>query len=138
MSANYYHVLGVTKAASDEEIRAAYRSLALRYHPDKNKDPEAEERFKDIAEAYEVLSDRDKRDKYNRHGTVSEKKQERSNHNHFKTWFFHPTDPFKMFQTFFGHQDPFSFSNNSFDHLQQCSNTTCRFTAISTTVLSIN
>ena len=62
---DYYKILGVSRTASDEEIRKAFRKLAREYHPDvaKNK-AEAEERFKDINEAYEVLSDREKRQKY--------------------------------------------------------------------------
>ena len=55
---DYYDVLGVSKTASADEIRRAYRKLALKYHPDKNKgDKEAEERFREIANAYEVLRD---------------------------------------------------------------------------------
>ncbi|XP_050046620.1 dnaJ protein homolog 1-like [Dermacentor andersoni] len=61
MAKNYYNILGVSKTASDEEIKKAYRKLALKYHPDKNKSSEAEERFKEINEAYEVLSDKRKR-----------------------------------------------------------------------------
>src|SRR4029450_298022 len=58
---DYYATLGVTKNASQEEIQRAYRKLARKYHPDVNKTPDAEEKFKDIGEAYEVLKDPDKR-----------------------------------------------------------------------------
>jgi molecular chaperone DnaJ len=61
---DYYEVLGVTKTASKEQIKDAYRKLALQYHPDRNKAPEAEEKFKEISEAYAVLSDDDKRQQY--------------------------------------------------------------------------
>lgn len=68
MGKDYYRLLGVQKDASDEEIKKAYRRQALRYHPDKNKSPGAEEKFKEIAEAYDVLSDKKKRDFYDLHG----------------------------------------------------------------------
>lgn len=60
----YYEILEVDKKASKEEIKSAYRRLAMLYHPDKNKLPEAEEMFKGIAEAYSVLSDPGKRKQY--------------------------------------------------------------------------
>lgn len=66
---DYYEVLGVSKSASGEEIKKAYRKLALQYHPDRNPDnKEAEEKFKEAAEAYDVLSDADKKAKYDRFG----------------------------------------------------------------------
>lgn len=57
MGKDYYKILGVSRSATDDEIKKAYRKMALKYHPDKNSDPGAEEKFKEIAEAYEVLSD---------------------------------------------------------------------------------
>ena len=66
---DYYEVLGVSKGASADEIKKAYRKLAVKYHPDKNPgDKEAEEKFKEAAEAYSILSDADKRAKYDQFG----------------------------------------------------------------------
>jgi curved DNA-binding protein len=67
---DYYKILGVSKTATADEIKSAFRKLATKYHPDKNKtDPKAEEKFKDINEAYQVLSDPDKRNKYDTLGS---------------------------------------------------------------------
>jgi curved DNA-binding protein len=65
---DYYEVLGVPRDADQDAIRRAYRKLARKYHPDLNADSEAEERFKELGEAYEVLSDPDKRERYDRLG----------------------------------------------------------------------
>ncbi|HXG59683.1 MAG TPA: DnaJ domain-containing protein, partial [Thermoanaerobaculia bacterium] len=66
---DYYEVLGVARNASLDEIKKAYRKLALKHHPDKNPgDPTAEEKFKEAAEAYGVLSDEEKRARYDRYG----------------------------------------------------------------------
>jgi molecular chaperone DnaJ len=66
---DYYDVLGLKKGASEQEVKKAYRSLAKKYHPDKNpNDKKAEENFKEVSEAYEVLSDSDKRANYDRFG----------------------------------------------------------------------
>lgn len=67
---DYYEVLEVSKTASQEEVKKAYRKLALKHHPDRNPDKkeEAEEKFKELSEAYEVLSDTDKRARYDRYG----------------------------------------------------------------------
>lgn len=66
---DYYEILGVSKSASDEEIKKAYRKKAIQFHPDKNPgDKEAEEKFKEAAEAYEVLSNSEKRQRYDQYG----------------------------------------------------------------------
>ena len=65
---DYYETLGVSRDASEEDIRRAYRKLARQYHPDVSKEPDAEDRFKEVAEAYEVLRDSEKREKYDRFG----------------------------------------------------------------------
>src|ERR1700760_1780365 len=66
---DYYEILGVQKGATAEEIKKAYRKVAMQFHPDRNPgDKAAEEKFKEAAEAYEVLSDADKRAQYDRYG----------------------------------------------------------------------
>ncbi len=68
---DYYSILGVEKGASDEELKKSYRKLAMKYHPDRNQgDKEAEEKFKDINEAYQVLSDPQKKAQYDQFGTT--------------------------------------------------------------------
>ena len=61
---DFYDVLGVAKSASDHDIKEAYRKLAFEHHPDRNRSPEAEQRFKEVSEAYSVLSDPEKRALY--------------------------------------------------------------------------
>ena len=65
---DYYEVIGVSKSASADEIKSQYRKLALKFHPDRNKSKDAQEHFKEISEAYAVLSDSGKRQLYDQHG----------------------------------------------------------------------
>ncbi len=72
MAKDYYNILGIQKNASDEEIKKAYKKLAIKYHPDKNKGNKiAEEKFKEINEAYEILSSPDKKRNYDALGSTN-------------------------------------------------------------------
>uniref|UniRef100_A0A8C1UA19 DnaJ heat shock protein family (Hsp40) member B2 n=1 Tax=Cyprinus carpio TaxID=7962 RepID=A0A8C1UA19_CYPCA len=110
---DYYDVLGVSRNASPDDIKKAYRKLALRWHPDKNPDnkEEAETKFKEIAEAYEVLSDKSKRDAYDRYGR-SDMPSSGSGGSSFADDFpgftFTFRSPDEVFREFFGGQDPFA------------------------------
>ncbi len=71
MADDYYNILGISKSASDAEIKKAYRKLAMKYHPDKTKgNKELEDKFKKISEAYAVLSDPEKRKQYDTYGSA--------------------------------------------------------------------
>jgi len=66
---DYYEILSVTRTATEQEIKSSYRKLAMQFHPDRNPgNPEAEEKFKEATEAYSVLSDAEKRERYNQYG----------------------------------------------------------------------
>lgn len=111
MGKDYYKILGLSKGASDDDIKKAYRKLALKYHPDKNKAQGAEERFKEIAEAYEVLSDKKKRDIYDMHGEEGLKGgipggAGNQGGGGGYTYTFHG-DPRATFAQFFGNASPF-------------------------------
>ena len=123
MGKNYYDVLGVDRKASEQDIKKAYKRMALKFHPDKNKDPGAEEKFKEIAEAYDVLVDADKRATFDRYGEEGLKGNVRRHSQSsasvdpsFNSHFFGAgahrgfghIDPFEIFRSFFGTGDPFS------------------------------
>lgn len=112
MGKDYYSILGVAKTANDDELKKAYRKLALKYHPDKNKSKGAEEKFKEIAEAYEVLSDKKKRDIYDQYGEEGLKGGipgggDPGSDGQGFTYTFHG-DPRATFAQFFGNSDPFA------------------------------
>ena len=97
---DYYEVLGVERTATDEEIKRAYRKLAVKFHPDKNPDdPHAEEKFKELGEAYDVLMDPDKRAAYDRFGHAAFAQGGAG----FGSGGFH--DPFEIFREVFGGGD---------------------------------
>ena len=114
MGKDYYKILGISRSANDDDIKKAYRKMALRYHPDKNKAPDAEAKFKDIAEAYDVLSDKKKRDIYDQYGEEVLKGgipgggggSGGGGGTHFTYTF--SGDPRETFAQFFGTSDPFS------------------------------
>ena len=116
MGKDFYQILGVERTASDEELKKAYRKMALKYHPDKNKTPGAEEKFKNIAEAYEVLSDKDKRAVYDKYGEEGLKIGGGSGPQPGGGTYSFTTsssgganvDPFETFRHFFGEEDPFA------------------------------
>ncbi|XP_061082486.1 dnaJ homolog subfamily B member 2 isoform X1 [Conger conger] len=110
---DYYDILGVSRNASSEDIKKAYRKLALRWHPDKNPDnkEEAERKFKEIAEAYEVLSDTSKREAYGhfgKDGMPSSGSSGSSSPGDFPGFAFTFRSPDEVFREFFGGQDPFA------------------------------
>ena len=105
MGKDYYNVLGIRRGASEDAIKKAYRKMALKYHPDKNQSPDAESKFKDIAEAYEVLSDPEKKKIYDQFGEEGLKGRGPAGAGF--SGFSSNVDPHEIFKTFFGGQDPF-------------------------------
>ncbi|MBI3620481.1 DnaJ domain-containing protein [Candidatus Roizmanbacteria bacterium] len=124
---DYYEVLGITKNATDQEIKAAYRKQALKWHPDRNKSAEASDKFKEINKAYEVLADSKKRQTYDQYGAdVFERGGARGPGSQQGPFTYTYTnygespfegansggfsDPFEIFEQFFGFGSPFSSS----------------------------
>ena len=117
MGKDFYKILGLDKSASESDIKKAYRKLALKYHPDKNKSPGAEEKFKEVAEAYEILSDPKKKqvyDTYGEQGLRGGTPTGGGSGSDGFTYTFHG-DPRATFEAFFGTSSPFSsfFGNDS-------------------------
>ncbi|CAL4069510.1 unnamed protein product, partial [Meganyctiphanes norvegica] len=110
MGKDYYQLLGVSKGATEDEIKKGYRKMAMKYHPDKNKSPDAEEKFKLIAEAYEVLSDKKKRDIYDQFGEEGLKGGVPGGGGASDANFSYQFsgDPHNIFKQFFGGNDPFA------------------------------
>lgn len=103
MGRDFYRILGISKTADDDEIKKAYKRQALKYHPDKNKEKNAEDKFKEISQAYEILSDKIKRKNYDRFGEDGIKGggYADSMNNGRQSSYTHPrTDPFRTFNSF--------------------------------------
>ncbi|XP_077976854.1 dnaJ homolog subfamily B member 13-like [Glandiceps talaboti] len=111
MGQDYYAILSLTRSVTDAEIKKAYRKLSLKFHPDKNQEPFAPEKFRQIAEAYDVLSDPRKRAVYNQFGEEGLKNGVPSGSGESGAWTqgytFHG-DAHKVFTDFFGGDNPFS------------------------------
>ena len=106
---DYYEVLGVPRDADQDAIRRAYRKLARKYHPDLNSDSDAEDRFKQLGEAYEVLSDADKRERYDRLGANWRQREQETPDADFEEFFAR--------QGFGGDASQVEFSDDLFERL---------------------
>ena len=110
---DYYQILGVPRAATRDDIKRAYRKLARKYHPDVSKEPDAEARFKEVGEAYEVLKDPEKRAAYDQFGNNWQAGQDFHPPPDWDAGFeFHGTGPGSgfsdFFETLFGGAGPFA------------------------------
>lgn len=110
MGKDYYKILGIPRTATDDEIKKGYRKMALKYHPDKNKSPGAEDKFKEISEAYDVLSDKDKKEVYDKYGEEGLKAGGGSSGGSSGPGTYHYSyqgNPRETFKMFFGDENPF-------------------------------
>ena len=120
---DYYDILGVSKGASKKEIKQAYRKLALKFHPDRNKEPDANDKFKEINQAYEVISDEKKREKYDQFGHAAFDQASGfggwnpgasgSSYRVYTDGAGGFSDPFDIFEQFFGGTSPFRSSRRA-------------------------
>ncbi|KAI5617586.1 dnaJ-like subfamily B member 9 isoform X1 [Silurus asotus] len=99
---DYYDILGVPKDASERQIKKAFHKLAMKYHPDKNKNPDSEAKFREIAEAYETLSEEKKRREYDRlrQSAFSSEDMNRGNQNFHQSFDFNFEDMFRDFDIY--------------------------------------
>ncbi len=116
---DYYEIMGVSKSATDQEIKSAYRKLALQYHPDRNKTKEAEEKFKEVTKAYEVLSDSQKRQTYDQFGAAAFEQGGMGGGNPFAGGFGGQQGPFTYTYTTNGGGFDFGGFNDPFDIFEQ-------------------
>lgn len=107
MGKDYYKLLGISRDATEDEIKKGYRKMALKYHPDKNKSPNAEEKFKEISEAYDVLSDKDKKAVYDKYGEEGLKAGGGGGGGQNGFHYSYQGDPRQTFKMFFGDENPF-------------------------------
>jgi len=119
MESDYYKVLGVSKTATAEELKKAYRRLAVEYHPDKNKSKEAEEKFKEINQAYEVLGNPQKRQQYDQFGAAAFENGGRGAGGPFGGGFGGQQGPFSYTYTSNGQGADFGGFSDPFDIFEQ-------------------
>ena len=118
---DYYQVLGVSKNSSKQELKSAYRKLALKWHPDKNKEKGAEQKFKEINQAYETLSDPKKKNMYDQMGHSAASQSPYGGQGGYYSnvggqsvnFDFGGVDPFDIFEQFFGGQSPYGRSRQT-------------------------